>query len=131
MGTWGSGSFDNDAATDWVTDLEDADDLTIAVDALERVRTGEYVGADDAAVAIAAAEVVAAAGGRPGPDLPPNVAAWIERSGLTLDPEHAEAASAAIERIRGDDSELADRWEELRDGGWHSRLDELAERLGS
>lgn len=130
MGAWGSGPFENDAATDWVHDLEDADDLTLAIDALERVRTDEHVDADDASVAIAAAEVVAATGGRPHGDLPPEVTAWIARSDLTLDPEHAEAATGAVERVRADESELADRWAESDDVAWRDHLDDLAERLG-
>lgn len=130
MGTWGIGPFDNDAASDWVEDLEDADDLTLAIDALERVRTDQYVEADDAAVAVAAAEVVAAAGGRPHGDLPPEVAAWVARSDVTFLPEHAEAAADAVGRVRAGDSELAELWADADDRSWHGHLDDLSARLG-
>lgn len=130
MGTWGSGPFENDAAADWAADLDDADDLTLALDALERVRSSEYVDADDASTAIAAAEVVAAAAGRPRADLPEDVRRWIATSDITLDPEHSEEAAAAVERIRGEDSELAELWAEAGDEDWRRSLDDLSERLG-
>lgn len=130
MGTWGSGPFENDSALDWAGDLNDADDLTLAMDALERVRGSDYVDADDASVAIAAAEVVAAVGGRPHADLPEDVQRWIVSSGVTLDPEHSEEAAAAVERIRGEDSELADLWAASGAEEWYGHLDGLTERLG-
>ena len=130
MGTWGSGPFENDNAADWVYDLEDADDLTLAMDALERVRGSDYVDADDASIAIAAAEVVAAAGGRPHADLPEDVRRWIITNGVTLDPEHSEEAAAAVARIRGEDSELSELWDEGDAEEWHGHLDDLTLRLG-
>lgn len=129
MGAWGTGPFENDAASDWVYDLEDADDLALALDALARVDTAEYLDADDAAVAIAAAEVLAAAGGRPRGELPPEVSAWVTRTAVSIDAEHAEAASAAIRRVRGDASELAELWAEAGDPGWERELDDLETRL--
>lgn len=129
MGTWGSGPFQNDTASDWVYDLEDADDLTLALDALERVRATEYVDAEDATVAIAAAEVVAAAGGRPHADLPPEVEAWLGSASVDVEPWHAERAAGAIERIRGDDSELAELWAESDEADWRASLDDLTARL--
>lgn len=130
MGTWGSGPFENDRAADWVDNLEDADDMTLAMDALERVRSREHVDADDASIAIAAAEVVAAVGGRPHEDLPEDVRRWIVSSGVTMDPEHSEEAAAAVERIRGEDSELADLWADSGAEEWYGHLDGLTERLG-
>lgn len=131
MATWGSGPFENDHAAAWIDSLEDADDLTLAVEALERVRASDHVDADDASVAIAAAEVVAAAGGRPHADLPEDVRRWIASSTVTLDPEHTEEAAAAIERIRGDDSELAEQWADSGPEEWYVHLDGLTERLES
>lgn len=129
MGTWGFGPFENDAASDWVDGLEDADDLTLAMDALQRVRETDYIDADDATVAIAAAEVVAAAGGRPHADLPPEVEAWLRSARLDVEPWHAERAAGAIERIRGDESELAELWAEADEADWQSSLDDLTTRL--
>lgn len=130
MGTWGSGPFENDQAAHWAEGLEDADDLALAVDALDRVRNAEYVDADDASVAIAAAEVVAAVGGRPHADLPADLRRWIASSDITLDPEHGEEAAAAVARVRGEDSELAELWAESGSEQWHGHLDDLVARLG-
>lgn len=129
MGTWGSGPFENDHAADWVQDLEDADDLALALDALERVRGSQYVDADDASTAIAAAEVVAAVGGRPHADLPEDVRRWVATSDITVNPEHSEEAAAAVARIRGEDSELAELWAEDDPSAWHGHMEDLADRL--
>ncbi len=130
MGTWGSGPFENDDAADWVYDLEDADDLTLAMDAIERVRNSDYVDAYDASVALAAAEVIAAAGGAPHADLPEGVSRWLTEADPDVAADHGEAATAAVARIRGEDSELAELWAEVDAAEWHSHLDDLVERLG-
>lgn len=129
MGTWGSGPFENDRAADWVQDLDDADDLALAIDALERVRGSQYVDADDATTAIAAAEVIAAIGGRPHANLPEDVRRWVTTNDIALDPEHSEEAAAGVARIRGEDSELAELWAEEDASAWHGHLDDLAARL--
>jgi hypothetical protein len=61
MGTWGVNSFDNDNAADWVWELEEADDLSVVEEAIERVLDcgDELVESPDAEVAIAAADVLA------------------------------------------------------------------------
>lgn len=66
MGAWGVGSFENDDAGDFLGDVTDSGDLSLIREALDNVLTStEYVEAPDACMAIVAAEVVAAALGRP------------------------------------------------------------------
>ena len=66
MGAWGFGSFDNDDAADFLADATESGDLSLVRGALDNVLTStEYVEAPDASQAIAAAEIVAAALGRP------------------------------------------------------------------
>ena len=66
MGTWGTGSFENDDAADFMIDVLDSGDLSLIREALDNVLTStEYVEAPDATLAIVAAEIVAAARGRP------------------------------------------------------------------
>ena len=61
MGTWGSGAFDNDAASDWSSDLTDAGDLSLVEDTLSSAEEAEEdeLDLDLACEAIAACEVVA------------------------------------------------------------------------
>jgi hypothetical protein len=73
MGAWGSDSFENDDASDWVADLCDAPDHAAIVNTLSTVAdigASEYLEATDCSVGIAAAEVVAALKGVPNSNLP-------------------------------------------------------------
>ncbi len=60
MGTWGALPFENDAALDWLADLERRG--TVAIDeALGDVTGREAADSDEASEAVAAAATVAAA----------------------------------------------------------------------
>jgi hypothetical protein len=63
MGAWGPGSFENDSALDWVSELEQFDDLHLVVSTLEQaidddlIRYGDgFVDTNNVDTAIAAAE---------------------------------------------------------------------------
>ena len=131
MGAWGSGSFENDDAGDWVGGLADSKNLApvkAAIDAVAKA-TG-YVEAPDCSTAIAAAEVVAALRGRATADLPPEVATYVARK-LPVDAGLVNAAKAAVSRILGD-SELRDVWEEGSDfKAWSDGLRGLLQRLNT
>lgn len=93
MGAWGVGSFENDDAGDWVWELEEAGDGSFLVDTLQPVADAaadKYVEVGEAACALAAAEVVAAALGQPGDDLPASV----------TDPRRAHARARALAHLR-------------------------------
>ena len=79
MGAWGTGSFENDDAMDWVADLEGSDDLAIVVETLSRVADAgdDYVETPEGAAAVAAAEVVAALLGASGPTVTDEVREWV------------------------------------------------------
>ena len=124
MGTWGSGPFDNDDAADWAWRLmPDVDERVVA-----ETLTPRAEGAPRDAAVVAAAEVVAAGVGRPHPELPESVAAWLDarrdRPWAGLVP----LAIAAVERVRGG-SELDDLWDEAGDDAWSFEVDELLDRL--
>src|SRR5215468_1909995 len=63
MGAWGHGSFENDDAADWVHEfeLQGASAVVSALEYISRFPEEEYLEAPGASVAIAAAEIVAAA----------------------------------------------------------------------
>lgn len=71
MGAWGSGSFDNDDALDWVNDLEGSKGTAVIEFALQAVLDeSDYLEAPECSAALCAAEVVAALKGAPGQGLP-------------------------------------------------------------
>lgn len=78
-GAWGEGSFENDDALDWVATCSSSKSISPVRQSLERALRGKYLKAPEASSAVAAAEVVAAAKGRPNPKLPAELAAWVKR----------------------------------------------------
>jgi hypothetical protein len=88
-----------------------------------------YVAAPDGSVAIAAAEITSASQGNSPGDLPENVASWVTAHGRELGAENVELALQAAERVGGDESELAELWDDADEPEWRESLGELSERL--
>ena len=131
MGAWGSGSFENDDASDWLGTL---DNLTPAD--LTRILTRaaddpEYLEAPAASVAVAAADVVAALRGNPAPSAPSTIEEWVKKNPQAFSEELKTLALRAMERVRGN-SEVKDLWMEA-DGlnDWIAAIRELQARLGA
>jgi len=126
----GPGSFENDDALEWVDDLEDSFGITMLQEAFTRVEKNKYPDSVDCCVALAAAEVVAAAKGKPSPDLPAGVRSWLEEeedadSIKSLD----KAAIKVVNKIRNN-SELKESWQDTDDWQeWQRVLNKLEERL--
>ncbi len=78
-----------------------------------------YLEAPDCSAALAAAEVVAAAAGRPGADLPEEVRTWVAAHGMQIPSDLAALSHRAIDRIT-QESELRELWDETEqaDAGW-------------
>ncbi len=135
MGAWGAGPFDNDDAGDWAYDFEGADGaegLRILGEALD-VGGDEYLEAPDGAIAVAAATVVTwlqEPSSIPESAYGEDAAAWVRSAGVTPSDELRSAARRALDRVRSDESELAELWTEADDDSWRASVDELASRLG-
>lgn len=130
MGAWGHGGFDNDDALDFVAELAAGETWGPAAAALASViEVGrDYLEAPAASKALAAAEVISAAAGRPSPRLPSEVAAWVAR---TTAPGRGmiETAHGAVERVLKD-SELRDLWSASPKASmWQREVEELLARL--
>jgi len=78
---------------------------------------------------MAAAEVASASQGNPSGDLPENVADWVTAHGAELTVEDVELALQAVERVAGDESELAQLWDDADEPEWRESLEDLSERL--
>jgi hypothetical protein len=150
MGAWGTGSFQNDESLDYIENVLEAPDKgrntkTLFVIGPLVVAAGDEGDQDDidsdvATDSIAAAEIVAAANGKPSAEL----------TGATEGPLHAimmwasstgaeelrtskvrSLAAQAVRRVR-DGGELAELW--TQDGevdpAWRAGLDDLLARLG-
>jgi hypothetical protein len=130
MGAWGVGTFENDEAGDWVYQLEEAGDLGLVRQTLlAAAEPSGYLESTTSSEALAAAEVVAALAGRPAPDLPEEVRAWVAEHRVAMPADLRALAVRAIDQIGGE-SELKELWEEAEEQeAWADRLQELRGRI--
>ncbi|SDS88941.1 protein of unknown function [Pseudarthrobacter equi] len=127
MGAWGFLPFENDDALDWMDEL-DGGDTDFVRRAVTAVGDG-YVEAPEGSVAVAAAEVIAASQGTPAGNLPENVADWVTAHGRGITAEDVELALEAVQRVAGEESELAELWDDADEPEWRESVDDLSERL--
>lgn len=130
MGTWGYKTFENDAASDWLYDLEEAKNSNFLLKPIKAVNSARNKpDIDDCLEALAAAEVIAGARHEPPQAVPAIATKWIRRTGFSPNNATVKLAMSAVAKV-GKDSELADIWQE---GGkltaWRRALENLNRRL--
>jgi len=129
MGAWGTGSFENDDAADWLAELGSIapDDLTHIL--VQTADSPGYLEAPASRIAVAAAEVIAALNGSPTEEVPPEIVKWTANRQAST-PELKALALRALERVRKN-SELKDLWLEA-DGlnDWIAAIQDLQTRVG-
>lgn len=129
-GAWGSSSFENDDALDWVGNCADGRAGASVSAAFAAVLTGDYVQAPDGSAAVAAAEVVAAAVGKPPSDPPTELAACAQRLPTEDIRKLAAIARQALSRILDPKrSELSQLWAEAMSETWRREMADLEARL--
>lgn len=129
-GSWGEGSFDNDDALDWVAVCTQAAGPEVIADALQSALKSEMIEASDGAVAVAAAEVIAAARGRASAALPPSLQAWLDKQPKEKIAALTAQAREALERVKDPTvSELKQLWSEGKANRWPAGIAELEARL--
>jgi hypothetical protein len=132
MGTWGSGPFDDDQASDWVWELQEANDWGVVEAALRGAAdVGEdaYLEAPDGQVAWAAAAVVAAADD-PSVTVPGEVNAWLDQHRGGRPETVRPLALAAVRRVLSPKSELVELWTEAGElDEWRGNVENVAAAL--
>ena len=132
-GAWGTGSFDNDDALDWVWELEESSGSSAIENALHPVATSNaYIEAPSGSYAIAAAEALAALMGKPSESLPPEVTSWVKSQSFKPSAELLNMARSALANVSDESrSELAQLWKESGTAydEWREHLAGLSERL--
>ena len=134
MPGWGTGSFENDAAKNFLGRLN-----SLGVDDLRKILSRaadqpDYLEAPESGTAVAAAEVVAApAAARDetaSSTTPRQISDWMSKNTTALSPDLIDLARRAVERVRIN-SELKDLWLEAEGlNEWSAALRGLEERLG-
>jgi hypothetical protein len=142
MGTWGTGSFENDTASDWIWSLKPAnqsilgqleDPFAYPMSAINQLlRSDLYLAAAESHQALAAAECIAAANGAPPADQPEELSAWLTSlNGHRPEPTMIQHAIEAVTTIRNNEqSEVREHWTKADQlDQWLTAIDDLLERL--
>jgi hypothetical protein len=134
MGAWGTGIFDNDTACDWIYDLEETNDLSLIESTLDKVIDvgAEYLDADEAQEALAAAEAVARLKRNWGirNSYTETLDKWVKTTGLIPTQALIEKALKAVERVISGPSELLELWGESNEFTvWEESIKDLLKRL--
>ena len=128
MAGWGSGSFDNEDAQEWLKQLPQltTDDLQ---QVLSRVDDETYLEAPESGVIVAVAEAIATLKGAPPEAAPQVITGWATKIKPESLADLAALAFRAVQRVRTN-SELKDLWLEA-DGlnDWSANLRNLEKRL--
>jgi hypothetical protein len=135
MGAWGAGTFENDAALDWLIELKRADSLQPVGELLQQVADlgpDDYLEIDSASAVLAAAAIVATLHDAHDNDLPPDARDWVAAHPLPVEPSLLELAALAVERV-SENSELRELWagDGPPDPEWWSTISRLLTRLAT
>lgn len=128
MGTWGAGSFENDAAADFAATITSPDTLK---DAFAKSPDGvsQTIDAERAQVVIAAADCVAALMGHPAADLPPALAKTLANFG-SADSSLTTLARESLSHVLSA-SELTDLWAEDDPAAFNLAMTHLIDLINS
>ncbi len=133
MGAWAVGYFDNDTACDWALDLQDSFDLSLIEQTLNAALKVAYIDADLGHETLAAVETLTRVLGRGGPSTEQTrgVDEWVAEHRQKVPKPLRGHARAALDRVRGKESELAEMSNESgQRKDWLAGLDDLRKRLG-
>jgi hypothetical protein len=132
MGSWGTGSFENDGALDFLGMLLYREDEESIVAALQEAIEIDDPYVDIGQYAIAAAQTVAALNGVPSTDLPADLMAWVQSYPAQPNPQLATMALQALACVQADGSEIYQLWEETEYfDEWQAVVSDLKRRLES
>lgn len=129
MGAWGVLPFENDAALDWVDELE-GEGASAIDDALARASESYDTDADDAAAIVAASATLAAARSGYKRPVPDEVSAWIASHADVVEKAAIDRARVALDAVMA--SELATLWRESGEfAAWTETIEEIRLALAS
>ena len=132
MAAGGTGTFDNEEAQEWISGFgaDGANAIEEAFEVINDLEPGDYIEADVASHALAAAELVAAARDGDGSHLPKDAVGSLRENAAKINAAKLLAAGRkAVGRVLTQ-SELKEQWEDEPDGeDWEDGVRDLLERL--
>jgi hypothetical protein len=133
VATWGDGSFENDAASEWFFVVEEAVDpgSVIGTTLDSALAEADQLELDFSSEAVAAAELAASCAGNTPERIPDHILIWVQTHPHQPHDSEIERAVQVVARVR-DESDMRRHWEETADDAgdsWRGELDDLIERL--
>ena len=136
MGAWGHGHFEDDAALDFMIEIEAGDSKKTIADALTYALEVDYLDYDEGNAAIVSSayidrQVNGTKFSTPGQEEPLEVDTFPERHPDVELSEFRSAAVQALQKVLGDDSELNELWAENEElyPEWRLSIEQLINRL--
>jgi hypothetical protein len=129
MPGWGTGSFENEDAQNFLGALQAKEPEDLKQILVRAADGSDYLNPSESSVVVVAAEIVATANGKPPETTPPQISGWVGRIDGAPSSEMTDLARRAIERVRTN-SELKDLWLEAEGlNEWSAALRDLEQRL--
>lgn len=127
---WDVSSFGNEQAQAWLTSLSDHESTDIIEKTLAVVnKSNIFIDSQDAEIAVAAAEIVAASHKRPSDLLPMDAALWIKENNYQATSSAVIRAAKVVDKIYKN-SELRDLWDGTDASiEWQRAMKDLITRL--
>lgn len=128
MGAWSTEPFGNDEAGDWAYELVGTEDLSLIEAALDAVLDADdYLESREGSNVVAAIEVLAKLRGKgtQSDAYTEKVDDWVKKVSIQPSAALLGKAKRALQRVRAEDSELKELWEEPDATAWRASLDSL------
>lgn len=131
MATWGTKTFEDDTAADWISELIDSEesrDFLLLALTLPEDEDSDAIDYDSAAIAVIASEVIIALLEEQRKGLPDNLKDWLSENQCDDITDLPEIATPVLTKALSDNSELVTVWQEAEDyDEWREGVDELLE----
>ena len=127
MAAWGTKTFEEDTANNWIQELIDSDDeREFLIESLS-VDPG-YIEADQAAVVLAASETLIALLDEPRDSVPGELVDWVGDNECADVSDLPEVALPALDKVLGEESELREIWADSGDfDEWLENVESMRE----
>lgn len=131
MAAWGTKTFEEDTANDWIQELIDSEDpREFLVESLS-IDPG-FIEADQAAAILAAGETLIALLDEPRVGVPGELVDWVGDNECEDVSDLPEIAVTSVAKVLGDESELRDIWSESEEfEEWQENVEQMREVLAS
>lgn len=128
MASWGTKTFEDDTATDWLAELIEAEETREFLLANISIKDGAEPGYDTGVICVAACEIIVALIDEPRRGLPEELKDWLGENECDDITDLPEKAQESLNIVLRDNSELMEIWKDQEDyDEWREGVDELAE----